>query len=62
MGCALDEAERALAAHEVPIGCVFVHPREGFIGCGRNNTVASCNGTRHALEAIDQILIIAMGR
>ncbi|MBO8631086.1 nucleoside deaminase, partial [Staphylococcus aureus] len=37
--------------------CVFVHPELGMIGLGHNNTVASCNGTRHAeLEAIDQMI------
>ena len=39
------------------MGCAFVHPREGLVGRGHNNTVASCNGTRHAeLEAIDAML------
>lgn len=55
---ALLEAESALQSHEVPVGCVFVHPRDGVIGRGHNNTVASCNATRHAeLEAIDQIIL-----
>ena len=58
MGLALAEAEAALAAGEVPVGCVFVHERDGVIGRGHNRTVASCNATRHAeLEAIDAILI-----
>jgi len=57
MGEALKEAERALDTQEVPVGCVFVHPSEGVMGRGHNNTVASCNGTRHAeLEAIDKML------
>ena len=57
MGIALQEAEAALHAKEVPVGCVFVHPKHGLIGRGHNNTVASCNGTRHAeLEAIDRML------
>ena len=57
MGEALAAAEAALAALEVPVGCVFVHPRRGVLGRGHNNTVASCNATRHAeLEAIDTIL------
>mmetsp|Transcript_55830 Transcript_55830/g.121579 ORF Transcript_55830/g.121579 Transcript_55830/m.121579 type:complete len:237 (-) Transcript_55830:102-812(-) len=59
MRSALQEAEAALAAQEVPVGCVFVHPVEGIIGRGHNNTVAECNGTRHAeLEAIDQIILV----
>ena len=57
MGLALAEAEAALEAREVPVGCVFVHVDDGVIGRGHNNTVASCNATRHAeLEAIDGIL------
>ena len=57
MGMALREAEIALDTQEVPVGCVFVHPTEGVVGRGHNNTVASCNGTRHAeLEAIDAML------
>ena len=57
MGVALAEAAAALDAGEVPVGCAFVHPRDGLVGRGHNNTVASCNGTRHAeLEAIDAML------
>lgn len=57
MGQALFQAALALESSEVPVGCVFEHPTHGIIGRGRNNTVASCNGTRHAeLEAIDQML------
>ena len=57
MGVALAEAEAALRASEVPVGCAFHHPTLGTIGRGHNNTMASCNGTRHAeLEAIDGML------
>ena len=42
MGAALREAELALDTQEVPVGCVFVHPSDGIIGRGHNNTVASC--------------------
>jgi tRNA-specific adenosine deaminase 2 len=57
MGLALREAESALRELEVPVGCVFVHPQLGVLGAGHNNTVASCNATRHAeLEAIDKML------
>ena len=57
MGDALAEAEAALRAQEVPVGCIFHHPTFGVIARGHNNTVASCNHTRHAeLEAIDKIL------
>ena len=58
MGMALSAAEAALAAHEVPIGCVFVASDGSVLATGRNTTVASCNGTRHAeLEAIDEVLV-----
>ena len=63
MGLALHEATAALKAGEVPVGCVFVHPVVGVIGRGHNNTVASCNATRHAeLEAIDAMLMCAPWR
>ena len=56
MRAALAEAESALRAREVPVGCVFVHPTLGVVGRGHNNTVASCNATRHAeFEAIDTV-------
>ena len=32
MGVALEEASIALDTQEVPVGCVFVHPREGLVG------------------------------
>ena len=58
MELALREAEAALAAGEVPVGCVFVHPSDGIIARGHNRTVVSCNATRHAeLEAIDQLFL-----
>ncbi|KAH8105015.1 cytidine deaminase-like protein [Phellopilus nigrolimitatus] len=49
-------AEEALAASEVPVGCVFV--RDGaIIAKARNRTNELRNATRHAeLEAIDSIL------
>ncbi|KAF4615987.1 hypothetical protein D9613_011474 [Agrocybe pediades] len=53
---AMAMAEEALAAKEVPVGCVFV--RDGkIIAKARNRTNELRNATRHAeLEAIDQIL------
>ncbi|KAF8727172.1 hypothetical protein AX14_007540 [Amanita brunnescens Koide BX004] len=53
---AMEMAEEALAANEVPVGCVFV--RNGLIiAKARNRTNELRNGTRHAeLEAIDEIL------
>ncbi|KAI0034394.1 cytidine deaminase-like protein [Vararia minispora EC-137] len=56
MRLALDMAEEALAANEVPVGCIFV--RDGkVIAKARNRTNELRNATRHAeLEAIDEIL------
>lgn len=53
---AQEMAEEALAAAEVPVGCVFV--RDGhIIARARNRTNELRNATRHAeLEAIDEIL------
>ncbi|EIN10198.1 cytidine deaminase-like protein [Punctularia strigosozonata HHB-11173 SS5] len=53
---AMKMAEEALAASEVPVGCVFV--RDGkIIAKARNRTNQLRNATRHAeLEAIDAIL------
>ncbi|KAF8871599.1 cytidine deaminase-like protein [Mucidula mucida] len=56
MQSALDMAAEALAAGEVPVGCVFVRDGE-IIAKARNRTNELRNATRHAeLEAIDQIL------
>ncbi|PFH50575.1 hypothetical protein AMATHDRAFT_85694 [Amanita thiersii Skay4041] len=53
---ALQMAEEALAANEVPVGCVFVRDNT-IIAKARNRTNQLRNGTRHAeLEAIDDIL------
>ncbi|KAF9476471.1 tRNA specific adenosine deaminase [Pholiota conissans] len=56
MRAAMDMAEEALGAGEVPVGCVFV--RDGrIIAQARNRTNELRNATRHAeLEAIDCIL------
>ncbi|KAI0092495.1 tRNA specific adenosine deaminase [Irpex rosettiformis] len=55
MRLAMEMAEEALAAGEVPVGCVFV--RNGrVIAKARNRTNELRNATRHAeLEAIDEI-------
>ncbi|KAF9007915.1 cytidine deaminase-like protein [Cyathus striatus] len=55
MKAAMDMAEEALTAGEVPVGCVFV--RDGaIIAQARNRTNELRNATRHAeLEAIDAI-------
>ncbi|ETW84412.1 hypothetical protein HETIRDRAFT_416106 [Heterobasidion irregulare TC 32-1] len=54
---AMDMAREALAASEVPVGCIFV--RDGMvIARARNRTNELRNATRHAeLEAIDAILL-----
>ncbi|OBZ71843.1 tRNA-specific adenosine deaminase 2 [Grifola frondosa] len=56
MRVAMEMAEEALVAKEVPVGCIFV--RDGrIIARARNRTNELRNATRHAeLEAIDGIL------
>ena len=57
MAHALTEAESALGIGEVPVGCILINEQFEIVGRGRNNTVASCDATRHAeLEAIDRML------
>ncbi|KAI8984948.1 tRNA specific adenosine deaminase [Trametes punicea] len=56
MRYAMNMAEEALAAQEVPVGCVFVRG-DKVIARARNRTNQLRNATRHAeLEAIDEIL------
>ncbi|KAI6004995.1 cytidine deaminase-like protein [Pisolithus orientalis] len=56
MRMAMIMAEEALAAGEVPVGCVFVRNGEA-IAKARNGTNEPRNASRHAeLEAIDLIL------
>lgn len=56
MQVAMSMAEEALAAKEVPVGCVFVRDGQA-IAKARNRTNELRNATRHAeLEAIDEIL------
>ncbi|KAF9650153.1 tRNA specific adenosine deaminase [Thelephora ganbajun] len=53
---AMHMAEEAMAAKEVPVGCVFVRGNK-IIARARNRTNELRNATRHAeLEAIDDIL------
>ena len=56
MELAMEQARRALASGETPVGCVIV--RDGtIVSRGHNMTNASRNGTRHAeMVAIDEIL------
>lgn len=58
MAMALEEAEKALLAKEVPVACVFVHEPTGTVlGVGANQTNISLNGTLHAeFVGIDKIL------
>ncbi|KAI5999316.1 cytidine deaminase-like protein [Pisolithus orientalis] len=56
MRMAMTMAEEALAAGEVPVGCIFVR-NGGAIAKARNRTNELRNASRHAeLEAIDLIL------
>ncbi|KAF8211626.1 cytidine deaminase-like protein [Mycena galopus ATCC 62051] len=56
MAEAMAMAEEALAAGEVPVGCIFVRSNT-IIAKARNRTNELRNATRHAeLEAIDEIL------
>jgi len=55
MNAALDLANEALEAGEVPVGCVFVFNSE-IVGRGRNHVNATCNATRHAeMVAVDDL-------
>ncbi|KAH6915490.1 tRNA specific adenosine deaminase [Coprinopsis sp. MPI-PUGE-AT-0042] len=57
---AMEMAEEALSAGEVPVGCVFVRD-DRIIAKARNRTNELRNATRHAeLEAIDTILADAV--
>jgi len=52
---AMELAREALAAGEVPVGCVFVH-QSTVVGRGRNRVNESRNATRHAeMVAIDDL-------
>ncbi|KAI5829996.1 cytidine deaminase-like protein [Schizophyllum commune Tattone D] len=56
MGEAMNMAQEALDAGEVPVGCIFVRDHK-IIASARNRTNELRNATRHAeLEAIDRIL------
>nr|CAD7202256.1 unnamed protein product [Timema douglasi] len=56
MGCALQLAEEALQAGEVPVGCVFIH-QGAVIAQGRNSVNETRNATRHAeMNCVDQVL------
>lgn len=58
METAFQQAEEALEAGEVPIGCVFLDKNTGkILGKGRNRTNETYNATRHAeIEAIEDVL------
>ena len=56
MELAFDQARKALAAGEVPIGCVFVDDSGEVIAKGRNEVNLTKNATRHAeMCAIDEV-------
>jgi tRNA(adenine34) deaminase len=48
MGAALDEADGAAAAGEVPVGCVIVGAEGQVLGRGRNARESSSDPTAHA--------------
>jgi tRNA(adenine34) deaminase len=48
MGLALDEARRALATEDVPIGAVVIGPDGAVLGSGRNEREALGDPTAHA--------------
>jgi tRNA(adenine34) deaminase len=52
MSLAIQEAEKAFASNEVPVGAIIVQ-EDKIIGKGRNRVIASQNVTSHAeIEAI----------
>lgn len=56
MDVALKEANIALKAGEVPVGCLFIYKNE-VIATGRNTVNETKNATRHAeLNCIDDVL------
>ena len=58
----MEQARRALASGETPVGCVIVRD-DVIVSRGHNMTNASRNGTRHAeMIAIDGILAAGNGR
>ena len=51
---ALELAEKAFDASEVPVGCVIVSPDGDIIGCGRNMREEKKSAVSHAeIEAIE---------
>ena len=63
MRLAIDQAEKAAAANEVPVGCVIIHRDGEIIGSGHNRTNEYHNATRHAeLVAADNVLMHSVGR
>ena len=52
MSLAIQEAEKAFASNEVPVGAIIVQ-EDKIIGKGRNRVIANKNVTSHAeIEAI----------
>jgi len=57
MRLALEQGELAVAAGEVPVGCVYVDDHGRVVGAGFNATNLENDATRHAeLVAADEIL------
>ena len=56
---ALQQAEAALEAEEIPVGCVFVSEDGNVISRGVNKTNESRNGTQHAeMTAIERAILV----
>ena len=61
MRLSLEQGELAVAAGEVPVGCVYVC-RGAVVGTGFNATNAELDATRHAeLVAADAMLLAQVG-
>jgi len=55
MGIALGLAEKALAAREVPVGCIFIR-NDQIVAEGKNTVNQTKNATRHAeMNCIDEV-------
>lgn len=48
MKLALEQADLAAAAEEIPVGAVVIHPVRGLIGLGNNRTRRDCDPSAHA--------------
>jgi tRNA(adenine34) deaminase len=62
MGLALEQAQLAAAADEVPVGCVIVHPEHGVVAAAGNQKERLRDPTAHAeIIAITQAAAAVQG-